>query len=102
VAARVVAAARTVVTREDRFKWKTTAAREADARAAAARAATRSLVLLFVQLLLMKLASKGKHSSLQKGKTAVAREAGIRATASREAADHATAAVRAVAAREGC
>ncbi len=77
MAARVVAAARTVAAREDNFKWKTAASREADTRAAAARAATWSLVrLFFVQLLNMLLLnmpaqlrdSGSTGSSLQRGK----------------------------------
>jgi hypothetical protein len=97
--------------------WKTAAAREAanraaaargaDTRAAGTRAATWSLVqllniplLLFVQLnLLVQLASKGKRAAARE---AASRAAYLvaRATASREAADHAAAAVRAVVARE--
>ena len=63
MAARVVAAARTVAAR-DRFKGKTVATHEVATRAAAARTGTWSLVsLLLVQLLKMPLLNATKHAT---------------------------------------
>ena len=63
-------------------------------------------LLLFIQLsLLLQLASKGRTAATREATTRAACAAYLvnlvaRATASRQAADHAAAAVRAVAARE--